>query len=82
MTEVTARPPEPWSPARMSVASETEIVLDPELLDRVRALSRRTGRPPGVLVREAIVGFLTVREDYRLPSWVAASVRGSDRPVG
>jgi predicted DNA-binding protein len=82
VTEVTARSSEPWSPARMSIASEAVIVLDPELFDRVRALSRRTGRPSSMLVREAIVGFLTAREDYRLPSWVAASVRGSDRPVG
>ena len=82
MTEVTARPPRPWSPARMSVAPETAIVLDPELLDRVRTLSRRTGRPSRVLVREAVVGFLAAREDYRQPSWVAASVRGSDRRVG
>jgi predicted DNA-binding protein len=66
----------------MSVASETAIVLDPELLDRVRALSRRTGRPSRMLVREAVVGFLTAREDYRLPSWVAASVRGPERPAG
>jgi len=63
----------------MSIASETAIVVDRDLLDRVRALSRRTGRPPDALVREAIVGFLTVREDYRLPSWVASSARGSDR---
>jgi len=66
----------------MSIAPETAIVVDPDLLDRMRALSRRTGRAPDVLVREAIVGFLTAREDYRLPSWVAASVRGSDRPAG
>jgi predicted DNA-binding protein len=66
----------------MSIASETAIAVDPHLLDRVRALSRCTGRPPDVLVREAIVGFLTAREDYRLPSWVGASARGSDRPLG
>jgi predicted DNA-binding protein len=58
------------------------MVLDPDLLDRVRALSRRTGRPGPQLVREALVAFLTSREDYRLPSWVAASARGPDRVDG
>jgi predicted DNA-binding protein len=67
----------------MSLAPDTAAIgVDPDLLDRVRALSRRTGRPGAELVREALVGFLGSREDYRLPSWVAASVRGSDRIAG
>jgi len=67
----------------MPIASDASAIgLEPDLLDRVQGLSRRTGRPRAELVREALVAFLASREDYRLPSWVAASVRGSDRIDG
>jgi predicted DNA-binding protein len=61
------------------VTDAASIGVDADLLQRVRALSRRTGRPGAELIREALVPFLTAREDYRLPSWVAVSVGRLDR---
>jgi predicted DNA-binding protein len=73
---VTVAGPKAWSPPSMSVARDAAAIgVDADLLERLRALSRRTGRPGAELLREALVPFLAAREDYRLPSWVAVSAR-------
>ena len=62
----------------MSGADLGTFGIDREMVERLTSLSRRTGRTGAELVREALTAFLSVREDYRLPSWVAASARRPD----
>jgi len=48
------------------------VRIDDDLRRRIHALSRRTGRSPQDLVREAFVSFLSTAEDYRIPAWVGS----------
>ena len=56
----------------IAVDDGPSVSLGDDLGKRLRDSSRRSGRSPQELVREAVTDLLDAQQEYRLPSWVGA----------
>lgn len=55
---------------------KTTVYLDQEVLRRLRAMSRSTGRPQAQLIREALGAYLAATPRAELPGWVGSWKNG------
>jgi Ribbon-helix-helix protein, copG family len=72
--------PERMAHGAIPGVEKSTIYLDEDLRRRLRAESRRTGRPQAVLIRDALRAQLGSRESA-LPSFAGAFVGGGDAAV-